>query len=174
MSLPLEEARAKLASHFADGKASEPDRWSALWDKGDFLPWDRGKPNPALADILTARQDLIGNCTAQNHKGERQRKRALVPGCGRGYDVILLASFGYNAFGLEVSETAVKRCLEEQKVNEDSYPGTKEVIGPGEAIFINGNFFSNSWVRRTGAEKFDLIYDYTVSDSSCILTIGSG
>ena len=168
MSLSLKEARAKLASHFADGKASEPDRWSALWDKGDFLPWDQGKPNPAFTDILTGRQDLIGSCTVQNHHGETQRKTALVPGCGRGYDVLLLASFGYNAFGLEVSETAIKGCLDEQRINGANYPVINKAIGPGRAIFIKADFFNNSWMHQMEVEKFDLIYDYTVSNPSCI------
>ena len=83
MSLSLHDARAKLISHFAGDSASEPSRWSALWDDGSFLPWDRGESNPALIDVLTDRQDLIGNCMIKTRDGEQQRKQALVPGCGK-------------------------------------------------------------------------------------------
>ena len=81
MSLSLEETRAKLTAHFPDDTASEPDRWSALWEKG-FLPWDRGVPNPALIDVLADRQDLIGDCMVNSRDHGELRKRALVPGCG--------------------------------------------------------------------------------------------
>ena len=108
MGASVQEARAKLMSHFADDSAAKPDRWSALWDKGDFLPWDRGQPNPALIDVLADRQDLIGDRMKEDASGDKRRKKALVPGCGRGYDVLLLASFGYDAYGFEVSENRCK------------------------------------------------------------------
>ena len=99
--------------HFAGDTAEHQDRWSQLWDKGDFLPWNRGAPNPALVHFLSDRQDLIGTSTVEDdEKGGTRRKRALLPGCGRGYDVLLLASFGYDVYGLEVSESAVERCRE--------------------------------------------------------------
>ena len=84
---------------------------------------------------------------------------------GRGYDVLLLASFGYNAFGLEVSETAVKRCLEEQDIHSANYPVRDKAVGAGKAEFICNDFFSNTWTNQIGVDKFDLIYDYTVSVS---------
>ncbi|KAL9131267.1 MAG: hypothetical protein Q9217_000754 [Psora testacea] len=157
----LQEARAKLMSHFAGDSAANPERWSALWDKGDFLPWDRGKPNPALEDVLFGRQDLVGTCMATESSGYKHRKKALVPGCGRGYDVLLLASFGYDACGLEVSETAVKRCLEEQETNAKNYPAKDETIGAGEVSFIYGDFFAEDLKSHMGLDRFDLIYDYT-------------
>ncbi len=154
-------------SHFAGDFSKHPNKWSDLWDKGDFLPWDRGKPNPALIDTLTERQDLIGSCMTQDGLGHQRRKRALVPGCGRGYDVLLLASFGYDAYGLEVSDTAVKRCIEEQKGNGDKYPLKDESIGAGKASFFVGDFFSSTWMTNVeGDGKLDLIYDYTVSSVS--------
>ena len=160
----LEESRAKLISHFAGDSAAKPERWSALWDEGNFLPWDRGKPNPALEDVLEDRQDLIGTSMGAQSGEEKCRKRALVPGCGRGYDVLLLASFGYDAYGLEASETAVKRCLEEQQVNGKNYPVKDIAIGAGNVSFINGDFFEKELANRMGVENFHLIYDYTVSN----------
>lgn len=150
-------------SHFSGDTSKHPKRWAELWDKGDFLPFDRGMPNPALVDLLTDRQDFIGSSLVRNGVGGKQRKTALVPGCGRGYDVLLLASFGYDAYGLEVSETAVKRCIEERKTNGDKYPVNDVSIGAGKATFLVGDFFVSDWMKNVeGDGKVDLIYDYTV------------
>ena len=161
----LQEARAKLANHFSNGTADEGSRWAELWDKGDFLPWDRHMPNPALEDILTERRDLIGPPTIKDGSEKEKRKQALVPGCGKGYDVLVLASFGYDAYGLEISETAVKRCIEEQKENGHKYPVKDLVVGAGNVTFIQGDFFKTAWLRENVGRhgRFDLIYDYTVS-----------
>lgn len=127
-------------------------------------------PNPALEDVLADRQDLIGFCFKQGPNGEKQRKKALVPGCGRGYDVLLLASFGYDAYGLEVSEKVVELCVQEQKTNGQNYPAKDESAGSGSATFLHGDFFSDEWDGKVqGEAKFDLIYDYTVQSfpSTC-------
>ena len=154
-------------AHFAGDASKHANRWSDLWDRGDFLPWDRGIANPALADTLTDKRDLLGACFVEDNSGKKRRKRALVPGCGKGYDVLLLASFGYDAFGLEVSQTAVKRCYEEQKANGHNYPVRDEASGAGAVKFIHGDFFGNDWmISIEGDDKVDLIYDYTVKQLS--------
>ena len=163
--MTLQEDRARLKSHFAGDVAKHQSKWSDLWDKGDFLPWDRSMPNPALADTLTDRQELLGTCFVEDDSGNKRRKRALVPGCGKGYDVLLLASFGYDAFGLEVSETAVKRAYEEQNANGHKYPVSNESSEAGAVKFIQGDFFGTDWmINIEGDGKVDLIYDYTVRE----------
>lgn len=165
--MALQGDRARLMAHFAGDISKHQNRWSDLWDKGDFLPWDRGMPNPALVDTLTDRGDLLGTCVVEDEFGNKRRKRALVPGCGKGYDVLLLASFGYDAFGLEVSETAVKRCYEEQKANGHKYPANDESDGAGAVKFMHGDFFGTDWmINIEGDGKVDLIYDYTVGKLS--------
>ena len=160
--MTLQEDRARLMAHFAGDISKHPTRWSDLWDKGDFLPWDRGMPNPALLDTLADRQDLLGSAWTEDALGHRRRKRALVPGCGKGYDVLLLASFGYDAFGLEVSETAVKRAYEEKEIHGDKYP-PRDDGGSGNVTFMHGDFFGTDWMHNIeGDGKVDLIYDYTV------------
>ena len=163
------DARARLLKHFAGATAQHSDRWSNLWDKGDFLPWDRGAPNPALVDLLLDRRDSIGTSAVDNNNNEqggRHRKRALVPGCGRGYDVLLLASFGYDAYGLEVSESAVKMCRKEQEANGHRYPVNDASVGAGKVVFLKGDFFEDQWAKAIEDEAtFDLIYDYTVHAS---------
>ena len=162
--MSLSEDRQRLKAHFAGDSSQHPNKWSELWDKGDWLPWDKGMPNPALVDTLTDRPDLLGSCWTQDMQGKQRRKRALVPGCGKGYDVLLFSSFGYDAVGLEVSETAVKRCYEEQEAHGDKYPVRDESTGAGKVTFIVGDFFVTDWTKDIeGDGKFDLIYDYTVS-----------
>lgn len=134
--------------------------WSSLWDKGDDLPWDRGCPNPALEDTLIQRAGTIGGPLAQ----DGQRRKALVPGCGRGFDVLLLASFGYDAYGLECSAAAVDACNKEQQENSGSYPVRDDKVGQGKAIFVQGDFFDDAWLKEVGIPRngFDVVYDYTV------------
>lgn len=202
--MSLNDARARLKAHFAsdddDGDddviSTHTKKWSELWDQGDFLPWDRGVPNPALVDLLLASSfssssssdpgglHSVGSCFVDDdddddsggrrRKRKRKRKKALVPGCGRGYDVLLLAAFGYDAVGLEVSEGAVRRCWEEvgrvMGGDRDRDRGVYAVRDEGEGGvgFLRGDFFAwegewvGGWDRDREGGGFDLIYDYTV------------
>lgn len=119
---------------------------------------------------------------------QQQRKKALVPGCGRGYDVLSLASLGYDTFGLDGSENAItaarKLEAEESSFESDAYRLRDPLIGKGKIQFIIGDFFhddfltavttttthgdsnisdSNNNINTTPTtdEKFDLIFDYT-------------
>lgn len=159
----LEESRARLVNHFEGDNVRKESKWDELWSTGEFLPWDRNMPNPALEDTLAERQDLLGPPVVGVEAGVTRRRRALVPGCGAGYDVLLLASFGYDAYGLEVSQSAIRRCLDEQAQHGAKYLVRESTIGTGKAVFLHGDFFANDWSKQTdGVERFDLIYDYTV------------
>ncbi|KAL8676800.1 MAG: hypothetical protein Q9186_006707 [Xanthomendoza sp. 1 TL-2023] len=168
-SPPPSDDRARLRSHFNGPESTHPDRWAQLWEAGDFLPWDRGGPNPALIDLLNEKRAIIGDYFVEDANGSKRRKTALVPGCGRGYDVLLLANYGYDAYGLEVSEKAVERCYEEKKVNEHKYMRKGHSNNAGTSTFIKGDFFDTQWVHAVPGGKFDLIYDYTFL---CALTPG--
>lgn len=69
------------------------DRWEELWRDGT-TPWDLGDVSPPLAELLST----------DTHNGES----ILVPGCGRGYDLLLLANHYKQVVGLDISETAVQ------------------------------------------------------------------
>ena len=160
----LLQARARLTNHFDEYQGEKyGEGWQKLWEKGDFLPWDRGAPNPGLIDTLQQRQDLLGIAEI-DLDGKPRRKRALVPGCGRGVDVLLLKAFGYDAIGLEYSKDAVKACnVYEEEHGQDAYYQTQdEKLGQGTAKFVVGDFFTDDWLERAGCQEFDLIYDYTV------------
>ncbi|KAF2260913.1 S-adenosyl-L-methionine-dependent methyltransferase [Lojkania enalia] len=154
----------RLRSHFANHhESAHPTRWDELWRAGDFIPWDRGYANPAFVDTLNERTDLLGGPL----KSDGSRKRAFVPGCGKGYDLVLLAAHGYDAYGLEVSENAVKAAAEylqnpgEGKEGENCIKDEK--IGKGSTKAILGDFFKDDWAEAAGGigEGFDLIYDIT-------------
>ncbi|KAE8353584.1 putative thiol methyltransferase [Aspergillus coremiiformis] len=156
-----EDIRNRLKEHFS-GDGPHNNRWAALWDAGDFLPWDQGIPNPALVDTLVDRKDLLGAPILVEEDGNQRRKRALVPGCGRGYDVLLLASMGYDAYGLEVSEEAVRQAEKWAQEHLNDYPISNKTIGAGKARFVLGDFFKDEWFNAAGGlGKFELLYDYT-------------
>jgi hypothetical protein len=163
-NLSVTEARARLSSHFStstfQGNSDKYGKgWDALWQQGDFLPWDRLAPSPALVDTLENHHSVIGN-----HEIEGRRKKALVPGCGRGVDVLLLESYGYDAVGLEYSTKAVEECEKYAKERGGEYE-TK--VPGGSRKFLQGDFYKDEWLEKLGmkGETFDLIYDYTVSRS---------
>ena len=66
--------------------------WDACY-REKTTPWDRGEPSPPLREHL-ARHPLSG--------------KVLVPGCGRGHDVALIAEHDCEVTGLDISETAVR------------------------------------------------------------------
>lgn len=152
---------------FFDGHAdsAHPSRWDDLWKAGDFLPWDRGFVNPALIDTLNSQPEWLGPPT----NADGSRKRALVPGCGKGYDLALLAGHGYDAYGIEVSENAANIAQEWLKDpgegKEGEYKIKDEKVGKGHAKALLGDFFQDGWTKEAGGigEGFDLIYDCTVS-----------
>lgn len=111
-----EDVRAPLLAHLPNEASDKSDQCGMIWDRGDFLPWDMGVPNPTLVDVLTDRKDLIVICfkrgtPAEKKKrreeeeegGRKERRKALVPGCGWWCDVILLASLKYDAYDFSKS-----------------------------------------------------------------------
>ncbi|KAF2202285.1 S-adenosyl-L-methionine-dependent methyltransferase [Delitschia confertaspora ATCC 74209] len=156
----------RLRSHFTNvPEPSHPSRWDDLWRASDFLPWDRGFPNPALYDTLISHSSTFGSPLKANGK----RKRALVPGCGKGYDLVLLSAFGYDAYGVEYSEHAVRAAeewlagWEKDEKGKEFYGTRDEKVGRGVYKCVYGDFFKNGWVETCGGSEggFDLIYDCT-------------
>ncbi|KAL2216231.1 thiol methyltransferase [Thermoascus aurantiacus ATCC 26904] len=156
-----------LPEHFAKYPGdSYLEGWAELWNKGDNLPWDRGVPSPALEETLVRGRALLGGpfvIPTTEEQQERRRKKALVPGCGRGVDVLLLASFGYDAYGLECSAAALEACRQEEAKSEEKYPVRDPEVGRGKVTWVQGDFFKDDWLEKLGLGRnsFHLIYDYT-------------
>ncbi|GJN00890.1 hypothetical protein PR202_ga18113 [Eleusine coracana subsp. coracana] len=70
------------------------DAWQKSWEAG-LTPWDLGKPTPIIEHLVAS--------------GTLPKGRALVPGCGMGYDVVALASPERFVVGLDISDAAVKK-----------------------------------------------------------------
>lgn len=144
-----------LATAFKDLPASaHPKQWNSFYEESVY-PWDRGGPSLALKDILIQRPDLI--------PPPEPGATALVPGCGFGHDVILLASLGYDVWGLDVSERGLEMARQNEQETRDEYK-MREGHSRGTIHWTLANFFALDWTNGAGtggAGKFDLIFDYT-------------
>ncbi|KAJ8608094.1 hypothetical protein MRB53_039843 [Persea americana] len=147
--------REKLQQHFSKIPANEQSSaWEQMWQQ-KVTPWDRSKPNPALIEALKKEKKLLGPSVVDG-----KRKKALIPGCGGGYDILLLASYGYDALGVDAALSAIEACRSlhnaENNAEVKQYPVKSEDIGAGSADFQQADFFKHEF-----AGQFDLIYDYT-------------
>lgn len=70
-----------------------PKDWNAAYEEDD-MPWDKGVAAPPLRTFL-ASHPVCG--------------RVLVPGCGLGHDVRLLAEQGASVVGLDIAQGAVRK-----------------------------------------------------------------
>ena len=138
--------------------------WEEMWQKS-ITPWDRNEPNPALVEALEKKPYLVNSPFKEG--GGKTRKKVLVPGCGKGYDVLLFSSYGYDAVGLDAAPTAIEgaRKLQMDQGKEQRYPIKNIQNGRGEATFLLEDFFKDDFLSQThtasSEPKFDLIYDYT-------------
>ncbi|KAM0287526.1 hypothetical protein ACHAQH_000480 [Verticillium albo-atrum] len=160
----------KLSTTFAMSPlSSHGPKWSSLWEE-KYTPWDRGGPSLALNDFLLSRPNLVPPVTAYTGP----RPKALVPGCGKGHDVLLLAAFGYDVVGLDFAPGAAREAIENQKsvleaqqegqAAADIYRPKEGVPSTGKISWATGDFFSDEWLEQSGLSKgttFDLIFDYT-------------
>ena len=106
--------------------------WEKAWREGR-TGWDAGGSPPILHELVQA--------------GALPSGRALVPGCGAGYDVFTLAADDREVIGLDVAPTAAARfeALREERG-----------IATDRARIVTEDFFA----YRPEA-PFDLIWDYT-------------
>lgn len=92
-----------------------------------------------------------------------------MQGCGKGYDVVMLALHGFDAIGLEISQKGVSvaeeyACRELQMTQEYNFgPAWTGKYGRGSVSFIHGDFFQPGSATE---KKFDVIYDYTVCNGA--------
>lgn len=137
--------------------SSHPTQWDQLW-KDEYTPWDRGTPSLALADLLTEQRSLFPP-TPQT----QTRPTALVPGCGRGYDVLLLSALGYDVTGLDSSSTSLARAaeIEANSSKDEVYAARDPSRGKGKVTWVKADFFDADAKGMKG-KVFDLVFDYTV------------
>ncbi len=100
-------------------QATQPTDWDQCYREGN-TPWNRGGPSPVLVRYLE-RHPLRG--------------KVLVPGCGLGHDVALLAAQGAKVRGLDISPLAVEKA----RAAQPQLPAETFVLGdlyalPGDFI----------------------------------------
>jgi len=83
---------------------TDPVDWEARYVAGD-TPWNRGAA-PPLAEFL---------------RDHHVSGKVLVPGCGTGHDVRLLAAHGAQVTGLDLSETALAMARSQPAVAGEDY-----------------------------------------------------
>lgn len=141
MGIEEERARRSRARALAAQAAAAGDEtgwFESLYLEAEagsaVVPWADGETNPHLAE-WAARERLDGT-----------GKRALVVGCGLGYDAEFLARLGYAVTGFDVAPTAIEWATREN-------PGS-----PAEYVTADLLDLPAAW---TGA--FDLVVEiYTV------------
>jgi len=79
--------------------------WETRYQQGD-TPWDKGAASPPLVDWLRS-QSMTGS--------------VLVPGCGAGHDVRILAAQGAAVTGLDVAPSAVRLAQQHPVVRNETY-----------------------------------------------------
>jgi methyl halide transferase len=124
--------------------ASEKEhaRWAAAWVAG-INPGDKFDahfPLPALSQMVA--------------EGSVPTGRALVPGCGRGYDVVLLASPERVAVGLDISEVAIAAA----EAMYGALPEDEKKPPRASVVFQAQSFFD---LPEDAESRFDFVYDYT-------------
>ncbi|KAK3685456.1 S-adenosyl-L-methionine-dependent methyltransferase [Podospora appendiculata] len=148
--------------------------WDALW-KDAYTPWDRQGPSMALNDVLmAAAQDddpaaaglFPALHSSHDTTAAAKRPKALVPGCGRGHDVLLLSAFGYDVTGLDTSATALREAAENARATGDDpvyVPRVGIAAAKGSLTWLVADFFDSAWSSDLVAAEggYDLIFDYT-------------
>ncbi len=127
-------------------------RWADLWSKST-TPWDRGQASPALVD-------LIENESLRLFEQVKQGRKVLVPGCGTGYDVVYLSKALKSAYG--VTKACGLDIAKEATVAAREYAAKQNAT---DAVFYAGDFFNVEEGEWHSDCPFDLIYDYTVSET---------
>jgi SAM-dependent methyltransferase len=79
--------------------------WNSAYENGD-TPWDKGYAAPPLVEFIGRRP---------------VRGKVLVPGCGTGHDVRLLAGQGAEVVGLDIAPKALKKAAAFSKTRDESY-----------------------------------------------------
>ena len=110
-----------------ESTSNDPAFWDQRYQTGK-MAWDCGGVPCALAEFL---------------KHHTARGRALVPGCGSGYEIRAFHAAGWNVLGLDFSRAAVDRA--------------RKILGPVGKRVHEGDFFT----QPLDPGSFDLIYERT-------------
>lgn len=127
-------------------------RWEIMWQGGndqyEVKNGDGGILKPGQSFDAGKSPPHLTECLAQNKLGDISNASVLIPGCGRGYDVISFARYAKRVTGLELAPTAVAAAHD--KLREDL---PEDLLA--KADVVSGDFFGPS------EQQYDIGYDYT-------------
>jgi SAM-dependent methyltransferase len=103
--------------------------WGQRFQTGD-MPWDRGGANPQLSAWLEA--GALSPC------------RIIVPGCGSGYEVAILAAAGFEVTALDYAPEAIAR--------------TRSLL---ESAALTAELIDADALAWQPARAFDAVYEQT-------------
>lgn len=145
--MPTDEDRARARQLAAEAVAQgDATGWfEKLYDEAEagvsVVPWADGEVNPHLVKWVVERSGA-----ERSGGGFGAGRRALVVGCGLGYDAEFLAELGFDVTAFDISPTAIAAA-------KRAYPGSPVSYVAADLLDLPG-----SW---TGA--FDLVAEiYTV------------
>ena len=153
------ETVESVASEMSAKTVRTADDWEGVWttggaDGGKLMPghkFDAGKSSPMLHAVIS--RDVEAHDGAHGVEG----RRVLVPGCGRGYDVLTFARAGASeAVGLEIAPTGN---AEAQKILRDATAADHKLRGV--CSVVDKDFFSLPSSSGPSPSLFDIVYDYT-------------
>jgi len=144
--LQEEIEQAKIAAEFAN------PRWFEIWDS-EFPPsFDKLCSAPILHKLVD--ENLLPSSG-----------RCLVPGCGRGYDVTLIASATRYCLGVDLVPAAITYARERMEQQYEMAMHLQVAAKPplGQAEFKIFNFFDLD--TEHPENLFDFVYDHTFLSS---------
>jgi methyl halide transferase len=98
----------------SEQNSSDPAFWEARYQVGDH-PWAKSEGHPALFEWI---ESAAGNNFLRESGGSC---RVVVPGCGLGEDVRLLAKYFRGVCGLDAAPTAIERAEACARVADECY-----------------------------------------------------
>lgn len=95
----------RVPGHFCVLLRCMPRDWNKAYEEDD-IPWDKGYASPPLVEFLERRR--VGGSV-------------LVPGCGTGHDVRLLAGQGADVTGMDIAPGAIKKAVGFRSASGERY-----------------------------------------------------
>ena len=154
--VPYDKVNAKEEINIEDYHSRWEQTWAGGLERGQ--QFDKSGPSPCLLAILSHKgvtsvepgSSIDGPESALGIHADVRGKRVVVPGCGRGYDIVAFVQSGASeCIGLELSKTAV---IEGNLYLKESS------IDPKVGWLEEGDFLKDP---IESSNQFDAGYDYT-------------
>ncbi|GAA5869169.1 hypothetical protein JCM16303_000380 [Sporobolomyces ruberrimus] len=136
----------ELISSDPTGGATATGAWDEAW-RANVTPWDSKLKDvqPSLRELVDENWDNVKGVSWDSLR--ENGGKALVAGCGRGYDAIYFASKGIDTIGMDLSPTAVDAARQHLSTLSGA---------PSNVEFQAADFF-----EFPTKEPFSLAYDFT-------------